>query len=114
MRLETAAVAAFPVVEITDCIHSRDNSFQHVPECAFCHDSLPVWAQATQSSITKLDVLSIPCTSPAAVERSYYITLWHRKLATVSRHNFLSLSLLSPEIRKIQLAIARYCKLDHK
>ena len=29
--LKTAAVAAFPVVEITDCIHSQDDSFQRVP-----------------------------------------------------------------------------------
>ena len=29
--LKTAAVAAFPVVEITDCIHSQDDPFQRVP-----------------------------------------------------------------------------------
>ena len=29
--LETAAVATFPVVEIMDCVHSRDDSFQCVP-----------------------------------------------------------------------------------
>ena len=29
--LKTAAVAAFAVVEITDCVHPRDNLFQRVP-----------------------------------------------------------------------------------
>ena len=53
----------------------RDSS-----ECALCHETL--------------------CTSPAAVECIYYIP----SLRTVSRHNFLSLSLLSPEIKKMRLA----------
>ena len=56
-------------------------------------------------SLSWINVLScIPCTSPAAVERSYYIPSWHRKLATVSRHSFLALLLLSPEIKNIRLA----------
>ena len=59
-------------------------------------------------SITWINVLScIPCTSPAAVEHSYYIPSWHGKLATVSRHIFLSLSLLSPEKKKRKYWLAR-------
>ena len=44
-------------------------------------------------------------------ERNYYIPSWHRKLAGVSRHIFLSLSLLPVEIKKIWLA--RKTNLDH-
>ena len=63
-----------------------------------------MWAQATQTiSLSWINLSCIPCTSPAAVGCSYYIASWHGKLATVSRHIFLSLSLLSLEIKKIQM-----------
>ena len=106
--LETAAVATFPVVEITDCVHSRDDSFQRVPSgIILIALSVMTVCQCGHKlhrtlSLGWMNILScVPCTSPAAVECSYS---WHRKLATVSRHIFLSLSLLSPEIKKIQLA----------
>ena len=98
--LETAAMAVFPVVEITDCVHSWDDSFQRVPR-GIIQNALSVMTvyQCGHKlhrtvSLSWINVLScIPCTSPAAVERSYYIP-WHGKLATVSRHIILPFSLL--------------------
>ena len=81
---EATAVATLLVGEITDCIHSQDNSSmcsqQDCSKCSVCQDSLPVW--------------------PAAVECNYYIPLRHGKLGRGSRHIFLSLLLLPPEIKK--------------
>ena len=51
--LETAAVAAFLVVEITDCVHSPDDSFQRVPR-GMVLNALSV-VTVCQNSITKLD-----------------------------------------------------------
>ena len=112
-------MAAFPVVEITDCVHSQDDSFQRVPSVIVLNAiSVITVCQCGHKlhktvSLTWINVLScIPHTPPAAVEQSYYISSWHGKLATVSRHIFLSLSLLSPEIKYAWLA--RYYKLDLK
>ena len=103
-------MAAFAVVEITDCVHPRDDSFQRVPSGIVLNAlSVMTVCQCGHKlhrtvSLSWINVLScIPCTSPAAVEHSYCIP-WYGKLATVSRHIFLSLSLLSPEIKKIRLA----------
>ena len=97
--LETAAVATFPVVEITDCVHSRDNSFQCVPSRIVLNVlSVIMVCQCRYKlhravSLRWMNVLScIPWTSPAVVERSYNIASWHGKLATVSRHFFFSCS----------------------
>ena len=50
-------------------------------------------------SLSWINVLScIPCVWPAAVEHSYYTSLWHGKLADVSRDIFLSLSLPTRKI----------------
>ena len=76
--LETAAVATFPVVEITDCVHS----FQRVPGrivrnalsvmtvCQYETSYIPVHRTVSLSWVIVLGC--IPCTSPAAVEHSYY------------------------------------------
>ena len=86
--LETAALAAFPAVEITDFVHTLFNmclagslwmhflSWQFVSQCG--HKIV---------SLSWINVLSCnPCTSLAAVESGYYIASWHRMLASVQTY----------------------------
>ena len=55
--LETAPVATLQVVEITDCTHSQDDSFESVSSGILLNalSVMTVRAQSTQNSITKLD-----------------------------------------------------------
>ena len=90
-----------PVVEITDYVHSRDDSFNVCLEGSFWMRFLS-W----QNSITKLDrcfklhTMHFTC--------SCWTQLLHSFMAWKAGHSvqtyFLSFSFLSPEIKKIRLA----------
>ena len=84
----------FPVVKITDCVQSRDDSSQHVPS------RIVLNALSVTNSITKVDkcfklhTMHFTC--------SCWMQLLHslvRKAGHSVQTFFLSLSFLSPEIR---------------